>query len=35
MIQMHDKFKASSNKFLDGLFLDEDPKELLPAIKLL
>jgi hypothetical protein len=32
MIQMRDKFKASSNKFLDGLFLDEDPKELLPAI---
>ena len=32
MTQMRDKFKASSNKFLDGLFLDEDPKELLPAI---
>ena len=32
MIQMRDKFKASSNKFLEGLFLDEDPKELLPAV---
>jgi len=32
MTQMRDKFKASSNKYAESLFLDEDPKELFPAI---
>ena len=32
MTQMRDKFKAPSNKYAEGLFLDEDPKELFPAI---
>ena len=32
MTQMRDKFKAPSNKYSEGLFLDEDPKELFPAI---
>ena len=30
--QMHDKFKASSNKYAENILLDEDPKELIPAI---
>ena len=29
---MRDKFKAPSNKYIEGVFLDEDPKELFPAI---
>jgi hypothetical protein len=32
MTQMRDKFKAPSNKYIEGIFLDEDPKELIPAI---
>jgi len=32
MTQMRDKFKASSNKYAQSIFLDEDPKELFPAI---
>ena len=32
MTQMRDKFKASSNKYAQDIFLDEDPKELFPAI---
>ena len=32
MTQMRDKFKASSNKYAQNIFLDEDPKELFPAI---
>ena len=32
MTQMHDKFKASSNKYAQEVLLDEDPKELFPAI---
>jgi len=32
MTQMRDKFKAPSNKYIEGIFLDEDPKELFPAI---
>jgi hypothetical protein len=32
MTQMRDKFKASSNKYAQTIFLDEDPKELFPAI---
>jgi hypothetical protein len=30
--QMHDKFKASSNKYAENILLHEDPKELIPAI---
>jgi hypothetical protein len=30
--QMHDKFKAPSNKYVMEIFLDEDPKELFPAL---
>jgi hypothetical protein len=32
MTQIHDKFKAPSNKYAEAIFLDEDPKELFPAI---
>jgi hypothetical protein len=32
MTQMRDKFKAPSNKYAQDIFLDEDPKELFPAI---
>ena len=32
MTQMRDKFKAPSNKYAQAIFLDEDPKELFPAI---
>ena len=32
MTQMRDKFKAISNKYAQDIFLDEDPKELFPAI---
>jgi len=32
MTQLRDKFKASSNKYAQEVFLDEDPKELFPAI---
>ena len=32
MTQMRDKFKAPSNKYAEEIFLDEDPKELFPAI---
>ena len=32
MTQLHDKFKAPSNKYVQEIFLDEDPKELFPAI---
>ena len=32
MTQMHDKFKASSNKYAQDIMLDEDPKELFPAV---
>jgi hypothetical protein len=32
MTQLRDKFKASSNKYAQDIFLDEDPKELFPAI---
>ena len=30
--QMRDKFKAPNNKYSEHIFLDEDPKELYPAI---
>lgn len=30
--QIHDKFKASCNKYAESILLDEDPKELFPAI---
>ena len=32
MTQMRDKFKAPANKYAQEIFLDEDPKELFPAI---
>jgi hypothetical protein len=32
MTQMRDKFKAPNNKFAQDIFLDEDPKELFPAV---
>jgi len=32
MTQLHDKFKAPNNKYAQDIFLDEDPKELFPAI---
>ena len=32
LTQMRDKFKAPSNKFAQDIFLNEDPKELFPAI---
>ena len=32
MTQMRDRFKATSNKYADNIFLDEDPKELFPAV---
>lgn len=32
MTQLHDKFKATSSKYVQEIFLDEDPKELFPAI---
>jgi hypothetical protein len=32
MTQLRDKFKATSNKYAQEVFLDEDPKELFPAI---
>jgi hypothetical protein len=32
MTQLRDKFKAPSNKYAQEIFLDEDPKELFPAI---
>ena len=32
IIQMRDKFKAPSNKYAEEIFLNEDPKELFPAI---
>ena len=32
MTQMRDKFKAPSNKYVQEIFLDEDPKELFPAV---
>jgi hypothetical protein len=32
MTQLRDKFKAPSNKYVQEIFLDEDPKELFPAI---
>jgi hypothetical protein len=32
MTQMRDKFKAPSNKFAQDIFLNEDPKELFPAV---
>jgi hypothetical protein len=32
IIQMRDKFKASSNKFAQEILLDDDPKEFFPAI---
>ena len=32
MTQMRDKFKAPNNKYIEELFLDDDPKELFPAI---
>jgi len=32
MTQLRDKFKAPSNKYAEDIFLDEDPKELLPAV---
>ena len=32
MTQMRDKFKAPNNKFALSIFMDEDPKELFPAI---
>jgi hypothetical protein len=32
IMQMRDKFKASSNKYAQNIFLDEDPKEIFPAI---
>ena len=30
--QLHDKFKAPSNKYAQEIFLNEDPKELFPAV---
>ena len=32
MVQLRDKFKAPSNKYAQDILLDEDPKELFPAI---
>jgi len=32
MTQMRDKFKAPNNKFAQDIFLEEDPKELFPAV---
>jgi hypothetical protein len=32
LTQMRDRFKAPSNKYAEDIFLDEDPKELFPAI---
>lgn len=32
MTQMRDKFKAPTNKYAQTIFLDEDPKELFPAV---
>jgi len=32
MTQLHDKFKATSNKYAQDIFLNEDPKELFPAL---
>jgi hypothetical protein len=32
LTQMRDKFKAPSNKFAQEIFLNEDPKELFPAV---
>jgi hypothetical protein len=32
MTQLRDKFKATSNKFCQDIFKDEDPKELFPAV---
>jgi hypothetical protein len=32
MIQLRDKFKAPNSKYAQGILLDEDPKELFPAI---
>jgi len=32
MTQLHDKFKAPSNKYAQEIFLNEDPKELFPAV---
>ena len=32
LTQMRDKFKAPSNKFAQDFFLNEDPKELFPAV---
>ena len=32
MTQLHDKFKAPSNKYAQEIFLNEDPKELFPAL---
>jgi hypothetical protein len=32
MTQLRDKFKATSNKYAQEVFLDEDPKELFPAV---
>jgi len=32
MTQMRDKFKAPNNKYAQNIFLDEDPKELFPAV---
>jgi hypothetical protein len=32
MTQMRDKFKAPSNKYAQEIFLNEDPKELFPAV---
>jgi len=32
MTQLRDKFKATSNKYAQEIFLDEDPKELFPAV---
>jgi hypothetical protein len=32
MTQMRDKFKAPTNKFAEDILLEEDPKELFPAI---
>ena len=32
MTHMRDKFKAPTNKYAETIFLDEDPKELFPAV---
>jgi len=32
MLQLRDKFKAPNNKYAECIFLNEDPKELFPAI---